>query len=272
MNYGQRLGTNVDIDDHGNIALNATGTQPATGTLNMIELATSLSTGGVGNSASINLTTQVPTGTGSGTTGIIQLTSGNATPGNLTVGGTVNPTGLYVSNSQLLFNNAPVGGSGGSSITGGTPPNTGSVSVDTTTGNINVLGTGSSTFSMDALEVLINGANSVAIQSASGTMEVDGTTTTVSGLTAVNLSQGNPLASFNNLSLGPGDTLLETSGAITLRTVGGNPTDNIFLSVAPVTPGVICSIKLSNQFVNPGAGTGWVFTPEHLYLNGTLVV
>jgi hypothetical protein len=35
---------------------------------------------------------------------------GSASVGNLTIGGVVVPTGLYVSNTQLLYNNAPVGG------------------------------------------------------------------------------------------------------------------------------------------------------------------
>jgi hypothetical protein len=48
-----------------------------------------------------------------GVAGQIKFVSTDATnPAQLTVGGTPTTTGLYVSNTQLLYNNAPVGGSG----------------------------------------------------------------------------------------------------------------------------------------------------------------
>jgi len=61
-------------------------------------------------------------------------------PANVSIGGAVVNTGLYVSNSQLLFNGAAVGGGGGgSSITGGgavvvcdSPAGSGAITVGTT--------------------------------------------------------------------------------------------------------------------------------------------
>jgi hypothetical protein len=60
-------------------------------------------------------------GAGGATVGKIQLVSTDATnPATVSIGGAVNNTGLYVSNTQLLFNGSAVGGGGGgTSITAG---------------------------------------------------------------------------------------------------------------------------------------------------------
>lgn len=51
---------------------------------------------------------------GSGLPGQIQLTSADATnPAKVSIGGAVDTTGLYISNTQVLFNNVPLGGGGG---------------------------------------------------------------------------------------------------------------------------------------------------------------
>lgn len=76
-----------------------------------------------------------------GLTGQITFSSTDATnPALVSIGGQVNNTGLYVSNSQLLFNGTAVGGgTGGSSITGGgavvvcnSPAGSGAITVGTT--------------------------------------------------------------------------------------------------------------------------------------------
>ena len=78
-----------------------------------ITLDTSTGSGGVQITTSTTASLFEDTG-GAGSAGQIQFQSTDATnPATLTIGGTSNATGLYVSNTQLLFNGVAVGGVGG---------------------------------------------------------------------------------------------------------------------------------------------------------------
>jgi hypothetical protein len=245
-------GTGVDVDTNGNLFLNATGTPPsATDDTNRIQI-----------------TTTVPAGSG-GQSGVISLTAGSSgSLGSIHIGGAVNTTGLYVSNTQLLFNNAPVGGGGGGSSISQAG---GSVSVGTA-GEVEIITAGASLATVNGSSITtlakpgleIAGTGSAVVCSFTGT-------TNVSATNGVIITNGEPLASYNNLSLGPADTQLQSSGNISLSCIAENAGDNITLSVAPVVPGVISTLTLTNTVGNPGAGTGWVFTPAHIYLNGVLI-
>jgi len=89
----------------------------------------------------------------------INMASTGVEGGSLTIGGdTPFQTGLYVSQTQLLYNGVSVlGGGGGNSITGGSAGNVGTVSCDTTSGQINIIGTGTA-------EVQMKGENGILLE------------------------------------------------------------------------------------------------------------
>jgi hypothetical protein len=202
--------------------------------------------------------------------GIIQLTTTDTNATGITIGGGSAPTkGLWVGKDALTFNGAPVGGSSGSSITGGgatvacnNPSASGSITLTTTTGT-------ASDITLDS--VAGAGSSGVITLKGGGEVVVDTTRTAASSGAGFRVATTYTSATFDdtNASGVAGQIVFKTAYTNPASVCIGGPVTTTGLYVSNTTLSYNGTLfTVTNATTAPGAGTGWVFTPTNLYLNG----